>query len=57
MTSWTMAMDKARVQQRKAQAEAANLIYEINGVLYHVNPENGNLTRFTDEEMEEISDK
>lgn len=57
MTSWAMAMNKAREQQRKAQAEAANLIYEFDGILYHVDPENGNLTKFTDEEMEEINDK
>ena len=57
MTSWAMAMNKAREQQRKAQAEAAALIYEFNGILYHVDPENGNLTKFTDEEMEEINDK
>lgn len=57
MTSWAMAMNKAREQQRKAQAEAASLIYEFDGILYHVDPENGNLTKFTDEEMEEINDK
>ena len=57
MTSWAMAMNKAREQQRKAQTEAASLIYEVDGILYHVDPENGNLTKYTDEEMEEIDIK
>lgn len=55
MNSWKLAREKADRQQIKAHNEEGKLIYlATDGNLYHVDPENGNLTKYTDKEMEEI---
>lgn len=55
MNSWKLAREKADRQQIKAHNEEGKLIYlATDGNLYHVDHENGNLTKYTDEELNTI---